>query len=95
MDTNGNKKRAAIELMCTIRNINRMIAGYKSKGKEYFIHGNKYRINLTLAILTERKIDAGHSVRFDKKYYRLMDCNGYPVYYHKGTKCMVIQAFDK
>jgi len=53
------------------------------------------KINLTLAILTERKIDAGHSIRFDKKYYRLMDKNGYPVCYHKGTKCMVIQAFDK
>lgn len=52
-------------------------------------------INLTLSVLTERKIDAGHSIRFDKKYYRLMDCNGYPVYYHKGTKCMVIQAFNK
>ena len=43
MDPNGNKKRAATELMCTIRNINRMIAGYKSKGKEYFIHGNRDR----------------------------------------------------
>ena len=56
---------------------------------------NSQAINLTLAILTERKIDAGHSIRFDKKYYRLMDTNGYPVCYHKGTKCMVIQAFDK
>lgn len=52
------------------------------------------KINLTLAVLTDRKIDSGHAIRFNKKYYRHLDSNGYPVYYHKGTSCMVIQAFD-
>lgn len=41
LETNGNKKSAAIRLDCGIRNIDRMIAGYKSKGKEFFIYGNR------------------------------------------------------
>lgn len=43
VETNGNKKRAAIKLDCTVRHINRMIAGYKEKGKAYFVHGNRGR----------------------------------------------------
>ena len=38
-----NKKRAALELGCTIRHINRMLAGYNKQGKEYFAHGNRSR----------------------------------------------------
>jgi hypothetical protein len=40
VETNGNKKRAALELNCTPRHINRMIQGYKHHGKAYFVHGN-------------------------------------------------------
>lgn len=43
VETDGNKKRAAIKLQCTVRSIDRMIAGYKEKGKEFFIHGNRGR----------------------------------------------------
>lgn len=43
VETNGNKKRAAIELGVTVRQINRMIAGYNSFGKEFFVHGNRGR----------------------------------------------------
>lgn len=43
VETNGNKKRAAIKLDCTVRHIDRMIAGYKEKGKAYFVHGNRGR----------------------------------------------------
>lgn len=32
VETNGNKKRAATKLDCTVRHINRMIAGHKEKG---------------------------------------------------------------
>ena len=38
-----NKERAALTLGCTIRHINRMLAGYKTYGKVYFVHGNKGR----------------------------------------------------
>lgn len=43
VDSNGNKERAAVALGCTVRHINRLINGYKAKGKEYFIHGNRGR----------------------------------------------------
>lgn len=36
--------RAAIKLNCTVRHINRLIAGYKEYGKEFFVHGNRGRI---------------------------------------------------
>jgi transposase len=40
VETSGNKKRAATDLNCSVRHINRMIQGYKKSGKEFFIHGN-------------------------------------------------------
>lgn len=55
---------------------------------------NNEKINLTLAVLTERKVDNGHCIKFEKKYFKPINANGIPVYYHKGTHCMVIKAFD-
>lgn len=52
------------------------------------------KINQILAVITDRKIDSGHCIRFDKKYFRLVDSNSHPVYYYKGTECLVIHAFD-
>lgn len=52
------------------------------------------KINLTLAVLDERTIDCGHCISFHKAYYRLLDHNGCQVHYLKGTKVMVIRAFD-
>lgn len=43
VETNGNKKRAALELDLSIRQIDRLIAKYKSYGKSAFIHGNRGR----------------------------------------------------
>ena len=43
IENNGNKQRAAIELGCTVRTINRLINGYKKEGKSFFIHGNRGR----------------------------------------------------
>lgn len=53
------------------------------------------KINLTLAVLTSRKIDNGSCIRYNNEYYLPVDSNGHPVYYHKGTAGMVIKAFDK
>lgn len=53
------------------------------------------KINLTLAVLVNRKIDNGHCIRLNKKYYKPIDSNGYPVYYHKGTLALVIKSFDE
>lgn len=69
VETNGNKKRAAIELNVTVRQINRMIAGYKAYGKEFFIHGNRGRQpQHTLSVeLKQQIIDL-----YTSKYW---DCN--------------------
>ena len=51
-------------------------------------------INLTLAVLTERTVDCGHCIRFNGHYYRMLNERGIQEHYCKGTKAMVIQAFD-
>lgn len=56
---------------------------------------DKQKINLTLAVLSRRVIDTGHSICFKKKHYRTVNSVGTPIYFGKGTKCMVIEAFDK
>ena len=43
VETNGNKQRAAIKLKRSVRQVDRMIAGYKEFGKEFFVHGNRGR----------------------------------------------------
>lgn len=43
VETNGNKKRAAKKLGLSERQINRLIAGYKEFGKQFFVHGNRGR----------------------------------------------------
>lgn len=40
IETNGNKKRAALKIGCSERHVNRLVAGYKKSGKEFFVHGN-------------------------------------------------------
>ena len=52
------------------------------------------KINLTLAVLDERTVDCGHAIQFQKQHYRMLDANGFQVHYRKGTKAMVIRAFD-
>lgn len=52
------------------------------------------KINLTLAVLTSRKVDNGSCIKFKNRYYVPVDCNGYPVYYRKGTSGMIIKAFN-
>lgn len=44
VETNGNKERAKIKLgLKSIRQINRLIAGYNKFGKDFFVHGNRGR----------------------------------------------------
>lgn len=56
---------------------------------------SKEKINLTLAVLSRRVIDTGHSICFKNKHYRTVNSVGTSIYFGKGTKCMVIEAFDK
>ena len=61
-----NKERAAIKLGCTIRHINRLVAGYKKHGKAYFIHGNtgKTPVNKTPENIKQKVINL-----YKTKYY--------------------------
>lgn len=52
------------------------------------------KMNLTLAILCERTVDTGHCLRHQNNYYKMLDKKGMQVHYRKGTKTMLIQAFD-
>ena len=54
----------------------------------------KKKINLILAVLTQRVVDSGHCIQFKNNYYRMLNAYGNQVHYLKGTKVMVIQAFD-
>ena len=57
VDTNGNKKRAAIRLGCTERYINILIYKYKKEGKAGFIHKNSGRKPATsISIEIKKKI---------------------------------------
>ncbi len=52
-------------------------------------------LNTILAVLSERTIDSGHSIRFNKHYYKLLDSNGNQMHFCSGTKVMVIKAYDQ
>ena len=52
------------------------------------------KINLILAVLNERTVDCGHCIQFQHSHYRMLDNRGQQVHYRKGTKVMVIRAFD-
>jgi transposase len=52
-------------------------------------------INQTLAVITERIVDTGHCIKFEKNYYKTLNTQGLQVHYHKGTKGLVIKTFDK
>lgn len=43
VDDNWNKLRAAQKLNLSIRQVNRLIKGYKEEGKAFFVHGNRGR----------------------------------------------------
>lgn len=52
------------------------------------------KMNLILAVLNERTVDCGHCIQFQRSHYRMLDSMGHQVHYRKGTKVMVIRAFD-
>ena len=55
---------------------------------------SKEKINLTLAVLCQRVVDSGHSIKYNNNYYRLINKVGRPIYFNKGTKCVVIKALN-
>jgi len=51
-------------------------------------------IDRTLAVVTRRSVDNGHSIRLNNKHYRTLDKNGMPIYFYKGTKGLAIRTFS-
>lgn len=51
-------------------------------------------INTTLSVISERKVDGGHSIKYQNKYYRTLLESGKPIYFKKGSTALVIEAFD-
>lgn len=91
----------------TINEANEFLKSYLAKFNDQFaLHLNSTKsvfvaqpsneqINTTLAVLSERKIDCGHSIRFKNQYYIPCDSSGIEQYFLHGTECLVIQSFDK
>jgi len=52
------------------------------------------KINQTLAILSSRKVDTGHCIRYKKKYYIPHTSKGTPVYARNKSDALVIEAYD-
>lgn len=52
------------------------------------------KINLTLAVLCQRVVDSGHSIKYNNEYFRFVNKTGTAIYFHKGTRCTVIKALD-
>ena len=52
------------------------------------------KIDQFLAVITPRKVDAGHCIRFQNKYYELRDEQGMRSDFHKGTSVMVIRTLS-
>ena len=55
---------------------------------------NDKEINLILAILSNRKVDCGHSIRYENNYYQFINVHNQPIYFNKGTSCVVIKTLD-
>lgn len=66
VDNNGNKKRAAVQIGCTLRTINRLIAKYKVSSKYAFVHKNRGR-KPSIALSDKTKNDI--LFLFENKYY--------------------------
>lgn len=92
--------------ICTIEQANQFLSTYIKRFNDKFalcINNNKSvfenqpseeKINLTLAVLFQRIVDSGHSIKYNNTYYRFINKVGRPIYFNKGTKCIVIKAFD-
>lgn len=92
--------------ICTIEKANQFLSTYiKQFNEKFALHINntksvfenqpsEEKINLTLAVISQRVVDSGHSIKYNKTYYRFINKIGRPIYFNKGTKCVVIKALD-
>jgi hypothetical protein len=55
---------------------------------------SREEIDMTLAVIAERTVDSGHSIRYDNGYYRTLNKRGVPVHFRSGTKGLVVRTFS-
>jgi hypothetical protein len=46
-------------------------------------------------VLSTRIVDAGHSIRFENKYFKLINSDNEQVYLKKGSEGIVIKTYSK
>lgn len=51
-------------------------------------------INTTLAVISGRKIDRGHCIKFDNAFYKPVNKTGTWIFFQPKTSCFFIKAFD-
>ena len=66
VDHNGNKKRAALKLGISLRQLNRLIIIYKEKGKSGFVHGNRSKKPVNTL---DKSISSDIILLYKNKYY--------------------------
>ncbi len=66
VDHKGNKKRVALKLGISIRQVNRLIIIYKEKGKSGFVHGNRSKKPLHTI---DKSISENIILLYNNKYY--------------------------
>jgi len=55
---------------------------------------SKRKIDMTLAVISERTVDNGHSIRYSNMYFRTLNRQGRVDYLHPQTKGLVIRTFS-
>jgi hypothetical protein len=82
-------------LLTYIKKFNKQFALPIDSIKSVFeIQPDNDKINLTLAVLSSRKIDNGSCLKYKNEYYLPVNSQGIAVHYRKGTIAMVIRAFN-
>ena len=89
VDTNGNKARSPVRTVS--KQLRAQIALlYENK----YFDANIRHFTELLVVLTPRKIDAGHCIRFHNKYYTPTDEQGCRADFYKGTPAIVIRTLS-
>jgi len=72
----------------------RFALAYDSIPSVFEAQPSREKINMTLAVVSERTVDTGHSIRYANKYFRTVNKGGIATYFRKGTKGLVARTFD-
>ncbi|MBG9368049.1 hypothetical protein I2503_08100 [Streptococcus mitis] len=69
--------------------------GGKAKESVFEVSPCAQELNLILARVSQRVVHSGHHIRYQNKYYIPIDEKGKEIFFLRGTKALVLQAFDE